>query len=287
MGLTSVVTIAFLTACSFAVAMTWNPMLMRFLRAHRMGKQIRDGKSAPIMSALHQKKAGTPSMGGLLVWMTTLGLALLFWILSEATPFAFFKQINFLTRKETFLPLGALAASALVGLVDDLFNVRKIGPNGGGLRMRHRLALYTLIAAIGAWWFYVKLEWDTIHVPFVGNFSIGWWYIPIFIFIIVATAFSVNETDGLDGLAGGTLLTSFGAYGAIAFVQGRYDLAALCSVIVGALLAFLWYNIFPARYFMGDTGVMALGVTLGIVAMLTNNVLLLPIIGFLFVLVSG
>jgi phospho-N-acetylmuramoyl-pentapeptide-transferase len=121
----------------------------------------------------------------------------------------------------------------------------------------------------------------------LGNFNIGWWYIPLFIFVIVATSFSVNETDGLDGLAGGTLLFSFTAYAAIAYIQGKTDLAAFCVVIVGALLSFLWFNINPARFFMGDTGAMSLGVTLGVVAMLTNTVIILPIIGFIFVLESA
>jgi phospho-N-acetylmuramoyl-pentapeptide-transferase len=206
--------------------------------------------------------------------------------LSEWTNIEIFKKLNFLTRSQTLLPLGALVASAFVGLVDDYFNVKRIGPNGGGLRMRHRLIIYTLIATVGAWWFYFKLDWDLIHVPFLGNFEIGPWYIPIFIFLIVATSFSVNESDGLDGLAGGLLLASFAAFGAIAFLQGKFDLAAFCGVVAGSLLAFLWFNIYPARFFMGDTGAMSLGVTLGIVAMLTNSVILLPIIGFLFMVES-
>lgn len=152
--------------------------------------------------------------------------------------------------------------------------------------MRHRFLIYTVIAIIGAYWFYYKLDWTTIHVPFVGNFDIGIWYIPLFIFVIVSTAFSVNEIDGLDGLAGGTLLTSFAAFGVIAFVQGNYNLATFLAVIIGTLLAFLWFNIHPARFFMGDTGSMSLGVTLGIIVMLTNSVFFLPIIGFLFVLES-
>ncbi|MEK7103597.1 MAG: phospho-N-acetylmuramoyl-pentapeptide-transferase, partial [Patescibacteria group bacterium] len=164
--------------------------------------------------------------------------------------------------------------------------VKKIGPIGGGLRMRHRMFLYTAIAVIGAWWFYYKLQWDTLHIPFFGDVTMGLWYIPFFIFVIVATAFSVNEIDGLDGLSGGTLLSAFAAFGSIAFIQGRFDLATLCAVIIGALLAFLWFNIYPAKFFMGDTGSMSLGVTLGIVALLTNSALLLPIIGFLFVIES-
>ncbi|MBI4262096.1 phospho-N-acetylmuramoyl-pentapeptide-transferase [Candidatus Uhrbacteria bacterium] len=268
----------FLFTIAFVSTMAWTPLLTRFLYQHRLGKHIRDAGEAPIMAGLHAAKAGTPTMGGVLVWGTTLVLTLLVAFLAP--------QFSFLSRKETLLPLGVLIASAFVGLVDDLFNVWRMGSHGGGLRMRHRLLLYSLIAAVGAWWFYVKLEWDFLHIPFVGDVTVGAWYIPIFIFIIVATSFSVNEIDGLDGLAGGTLLTAYGAFGAIAFVQGRYDLAALISVIIGALLAFLWFNIKPARFFMGDTGSMSLGVTLGVIAMLTNAALLLPIIGILFVVES-
>ncbi len=274
--------ILILTTVSFLVALAWTPLLTKFLYHFELGKRIRDSVSAPIMSSLHLAKAGTPTMGGLLVWVTTLVLALLFYYLDKLNVV----HLNFLSRSETWLPLGALVASALVGLVDDWFNVRGWGPKGGGLKMRHRLLIYTAIAAVGAWWFYGKLGWDFLHVPFMGNIFIGWWYVPLFILTIVATSFSVNEIDGLDGLSGGTLLSAFATFGAIAFIQGKYDLATFCGVIAGSLLAFLWFNIHPARFFMGDTGAMSLGVTLGIVAMLTNSVLLLPLIGFLFVLES-
>jgi len=161
--------------------------------------------------------------------------------------------------------------------------VRKIGPKGGGLSVLYRLGLYTFVSLIGGLWFYFKLDWDVFHVPFVGNFEIGLWYIPLFVFILVATAFSVNEADGLDGLAGGALATTFAALGAICFAQGKFELAALCGVIMGALVAFLWFNINPARFFMGDTGAMSLGITVGVIAMLTNTALFLLIIGFIFV----
>lgn len=270
---------------SFVCAVLWTPFLTHFLYKYKLGKQIRDSKSAPIFSKLHAHKAGTPTMGGVLVWLTTAVIMLVVALLATIWP-AQFGDWNFLSRSQTFLPLGMLLASAIVGLVDDYWNVKKIGPKGGGLRMRHRLLTYTAIAAVGAWWFYVKLGRHAVHVPFLGMYEIGLWYIVFFIFVIVATAFSVNETDGLDGLSGGTLLAAFGTYAVIAFEQGRYDMATFCAVIVGALLAFLWFNIHPARFFMGDTGAMSLGVTLGIVAMLTNTELLLPVIGFLFVVES-
>ncbi|MBU4142413.1 phospho-N-acetylmuramoyl-pentapeptide-transferase [Patescibacteria group bacterium] len=275
-----------LAALAFAVAFALTPLWVHFLIKYRLGKQIR-AEGAPVFNQMHQKKAGTPTMGGLLIWLTVLILALLFWVLTKFGVDNFIGKLNFLNRSQTLLPLGALVASALVGLADDLLGIFHVGPKGGGLKMRHRLLIYTAIASFGAWWFFVKLDWSVVHIPFIGNFDIGWWYIPIFIFILVATAFSVNETDGLDGLAGGTLMTAFGAYGVIAYAQGHYDLAAFCGVILGALLAFLWFNINPAKFFMGDTGAMSLGITLGIIAMLTNQFLLLPLICFIMVAESA
>lgn len=287
MSLFPVVKIFILTAASFLIAISWTPFLLRLLHKYKLGKQIRDAADAPIFASLHGKKAGTPTMGGLLVWVTAVAMALFLFYGEVLVGGGFFTSFTFFSREQTVLPLGVLVASAIVGLIDDYYNVRRIGPKGGGLRMRHRLLLYTTIAAIGAIWFYFKLDWDVLRVPFVGAFAIGPWYLLAFIFIVVATSFSVNETDGLDGLVAGPLLACFAAYGGIAFLQGKTDLAAFCGVIVGALLAFLWFNVHPAKFFMGDTGAMSLGVTLAVVAMLTNEALLLPIIGFVFVLESA
>jgi len=281
-----IIRILILTTISFVIAFIWTPILIKYLHKWKMGKSIRSSERAPVFSKLHSKKSGTPTMGGLVIWVTVLVIALFFAFFKAVAPESYLGHLNFLSRPETLLPLGALVATAMIGLVDDYFNVKGIGPHGGGLRVRHRLMIYTFIAFVGAWWFQFKLNWDLLHVPFIGDFNIGLWYIPVFLFVIVATSFSVNETDGLDGLAGGTLITAFGAYAVIAFSMGRYDLAAFCGVIVGAMLAFLWFNIHPARFFMGDTGAMSLGVTLGIIAILTNAVLFLPLIGLIFVLES-
>ncbi|NCN25201.1 phospho-N-acetylmuramoyl-pentapeptide-transferase [Candidatus Falkowbacteria bacterium CG10_big_fil_rev_8_21_14_0_10_37_14] len=274
-----------LSTLAFIFTIAWTPVWTKILYKYRLGKQIRNSGETPIFSALHAAKKGTPTMGGVLIWVTVLLFAIFFYVLSMWWPAL--KSFNFLSRAETWLPLGALVASALVGLFDDWLDVRGKGlKGGGGLNIKHRLMIYTAIAAIGAWWFYIKLDRQDFGIPFLGNFNLGWWYIPVFIFVIVATSFSVNETDGLDGLAGGVLLTSFSSYSVIAFMIGQYNLAAFCAVVVGALLAFLWFNINPARFYMGDTGAMSLGVTLGVIAMLTDTALILPIIGLVFVIES-
>lgn len=264
-----------ISTLAFLFAIAWTPLLTHVLYKYRLGKSIRSAVKAPMFAELHKKKAGVPTMGGLLMWGTVVAMAL---------GLTFVPELNFLSRGETWLPLAALVVAGVIGAVDDLCNIYRIGPHGGGIGVRERLLLYTAVAAGGAWWFYTKLGFDMLQVPLYGDVLIGWWYVPMFMFVIVGTSFAVNQTDGLDGLAGGTLASAFGAYAVIALLQGRADLAALCGAIVGTLLAFLWFNIYPARFIMGDTGAMSLGVTLGIVAMLTNTALLLPIIGIVFVI---
>jgi len=283
-----IIKILLLSTLAFIFAMAWTPLLTHYLYKYKLGKQIRNNGRTPIFTKLHAHKSGTPTMGGIIVWVTVLIFSLLFFYLAKFLPGEFFKNLNFLSRSQTLLPLCVLVATALVGLFDDWLDVKKKGIlGGGGLKVYHRLLIYTAIAIVGAWWFYFKLDWDVFHVPFLGDWQLGWPYILIFIFIIVASAFSVNETDGLDGLAGGTLLIAFSAFCVIAFANGKYDLATFCGVIVGALLAFLWFNISPARFYLGDTGAMSLGITLGIIAMLTNYALILPFIGLIFVVESG
>ncbi len=264
--------IFWLTSLAFIIAVIWTPLFTDFLYRNRLGKRIRktgyDEKTAPIFYRLHKGKENTPTMGGLLIWVTVAVITLLF---------------N-LSRAGTWLPLFALVATGAIGAIDDLANIKGRGPNNGGLRFRYKLLIYLTIAIVGAGWFYFKLGWDMFHLPGVGDYSLGLWYIPLFMVVITFFAFAVNETDGLDGLAGGTLVIAYAAYAVIAFVLGKFALAAFCGTVVGALLAFLWFNIYPARFFMGDTGSMALGMTLGVIAFLTNTVAVLPIIGFVFVI---
>lgn len=278
-----IVKILLLSALSFVFAIAWTPLLTHFLYKFKLGKNIRQDKTTPLFTKMHLHKAGTPTMGGILVWGTTLIFCVVFYFLPEILPHSMLENINFLSRSQTLLPLGCLVASALIGLADDYLDVRKMGYKNRGIKFSTKFAIYTLIALVGSFWFYFKLDWDVVHLPFLGNFNIGWYFILLFIFVVVGTAFAVNQTDGLDGLAGGTLMTSFLGYGVIAFMSGKYDLATLCGVISGALLAFLWFNINPARFFMGDTGAISLGVTLALVAIYTNTIFILPIIGLVFV----
>jgi len=281
---TPVVTLFVLLLFASGLAALVTPALTNFLYRHKLGKQIRDAHETPIFSALHARKSGTPTMGGVLIWGSVIVLVIVFGLMSRVATRGLWHDLSFWSRSETYLPIALMLLAAGVGLVDDIFNIRQRGAHGGGLRVRHRLLFFTVIALLGALWFYFKLDWTTLHIPFVGNLDIGAWYIPIFIFVIVATGFSVDIADGLDGLAGGLALAAFVAFGAIAIIQGKFELASFIAVIVGSLITFLWFNVPPARFFMGDTGAMSMGVTLGVLAMLTNTVFILPLIALPFLI---
>jgi len=272
----NVVRIFLVATLAFFINLTITYFWTKVLYKHfRPGKEI-EKEGAPIFNALHKKKEGTPTMGGLPIWVTVSVITIVFWVFSNSFG-GIWSGLNFLSRSQTLLPLGFLILAGLVGMADDMLGIFK----RGGLSLKKRLLLYMALAVLGAWWFYFKLERDVINVPFLGDFSVGWLYLIYFVFIVVATAFSMNETDGLDGLSGGVYLTIFGAMTVIAFDQGRLDLAVFLTAIMGALVGFLWFNIYPARFFMGDTGVMSLGFTLGVVALLTNTALLLPLIAII------
>jgi phospho-N-acetylmuramoyl-pentapeptide-transferase len=275
-----------LSMLSFAVAFAAAPAFTKLLIRFKAGKQIRKSGSTPIFSELHGGKEGTPTMGGLMVWGTVIVIAITLFILRWLFD-GMFGYLDFIDRGETYLPLASMVIAGILGLLDDALGIMRIGPQGGGLRVSQKLILYFLVALLGALWFYYRLGWDTISIPFTGTLFIGWWYIPLFIFIIVATTHSANITDGLDGLAGGVLLFGFIALTVVAFVLGRFHLATFGGVVIGALLAFLWFNIYPARFFMGDTGAMSLGITMGVIAMLTNTTLFLPLFVPILVIESG
>ncbi|MDO8436520.1 MAG: hypothetical protein Q7S82_04075 [bacterium] len=289
----AVIKIFSLGIISFIVAFLLTPILTGFLYKHKLWrKEVRtkslDGKELPIFQKFHSEgETHVPRMGGLLIWITPLILIFLFFGISKITDIWWIDKLNFLSREQTWLPLFALVSAALLGLADDFLQVFGKGKYiGGGLSLKKRLLIVALIGLIGALWFYFKLDWHSIHIPGWGNLEIDGWYIPLFIIVMLAV-YSGGVIDGLDGLAGGSFASIFGAYAGIALFFGQIDIAAFSAVILGALLAFLWFNIPPAKFYMGETGIMGLCASLTVIAFLTNSVLVLPIIAFLLVIESG
>jgi phospho-N-acetylmuramoyl-pentapeptide-transferase len=286
----NVIKIFSLAAVAAAAAFFWCPLLTNFLYKHKLWKKSArqkaiSGEDATVFNNLHkEKETSTPRMGGLLIWITVVFIIFLFYALSLIFPDTWLVQFNFLSRSQTWLPLFTLVVASVVGLIDDILVVRGWGKYiGGGISFKKRLFIVILIGLIGSIWFYQKLGWDTVYIPFLGDTSIGLWYIPLFIIITVA-CWSGGIIDGLDGLAGGTFASIFGALAIIAFSLGKFDLAAFCAVITGTLFAFLWFNVPPARFYMGETGILGLTTVLSVTAFLTDSVYVLPIIAGLLVI---
>jgi len=231
------------------------------------------GRRAVMLQKLHAAKheRHIPTMAGLII---LIGVGVVTFSLN-------------LSREQTWLPLAAMVGAGLVGLLDDIINLKSNGRGIAGLRSKIKMLLISGVALVGGWWFFAKNGIDSFYLPGVGSIDIGWLIIPLFVIVVVATANAVNISDGLDGLAGGLTATAFATYALIAMLQQRYGVAAFCFTIVGALLAYVWFNIYPARFFMGDIGSFALGTALGVVAMITDTLILLPVIGFVFVLDTG
>lgn len=283
------------SAIAFFIGICLAPFLSDFLYRHRLWKKQSvtksvDGQPATMSAALHQDEIKkTPRMGGILVWGSVLVTTLAFLIASLLWPDTIFAKLNFLSREQTWLPFFTLIVASLIGLVDDILVTSgghgKGSYVGGGLSLGWRIGLVLLIGLVGSLWFYFKLETNSIHIPFVGSVFIGLWFIPLFMLVMLGV-FSSGVIDGLDGLSGGVMATIFAAYAGIAFFQNQIDIAAFCSVITGATLAFLWFNIPPARFYMSETGMLGLTTTLAVIAFLTDSVLTLPIIALPLVATS-
>ncbi|AKM84299.1 TPA: hypothetical protein DCZ46_03060 [Candidatus Campbellbacteria bacterium] len=283
-------TVAFFTG----IALT--PFLTHFLYKNKMWKKkagkeagLGDKSGTPIFNELHKEKdTGTPRMGGVIIWASSLITIFLFWLASFLFPNELTTKLDFMSRSQTWLPLFTLVTASLLGLVDDLALVLNKGKYiAGGLPLKLRIILVLLIGAIGGWWFYSKLGVSSINIPLDGVLELGILFIPFFMMVMLSL-FASGVIDGIDGLSGGVMATIFSAYAGIAFFQGQIDLAAFCAMIVGGILAFLWFNIPPARFYMSETGILGLTTTLTVVAFLTGHVLVLPIIAFpLFATVLG
>lgn len=266
-----------LSVAAFLIAMVLTPVYTTLAYKFRWWKHMREnsmtGEKLKVFTKLHAAKhlRNIPTMAGII----------------GVTAIAAVTLTTNLDRAQTWLPLASLIGGGLVGLVDDIINVRGKGKGVAGLRSGVKFTTIALLGLALGWFFFTKLGYDSIHIPFAGDWIVGWWIVPIFAFIVVATGNAVNISDGLDGLAGGLLSVSFTIFGVIALLQGHTMLAGFCFTVVGSLLAYLWFNIYPARFFMGDVGSFAWGTTLGVVAMLTNTLFLLPIIGIMFVIEAG
>jgi len=275
--LTQELTFTFLLSlAAFLLAMFLTPVYTFVAYRYKFWKKQRTnsttGEALTVFNKLHANKftRNIPTMAGL-IFVTAITLVTLF---------------N-LDRGQTWLPLAALIGGALVGLLDDIINLRGTGQGIAGMRSNLKFAMISFIGLALGWYFFAKLGVDVVHIPFLGDLALGWLIVPIFAFVVVAAGNAVNISDGLDGLAGGLVSISYGAFGVIALLQGQFILAGFCFTVVGALLSYLWFNIYPARFFMGDVGSFALGTSLGVVAMLTNSLFLLPVIGLVFVIEAG
>ena len=269
--------VLFLSILAFIFSMMLTPVYTYIAYRFKFWKKQREtdtsGKKITVFVKLHKNKfkRNIPTMAGLIgvIAITIVTVTL-----------------NF-DKGQTMLPLLGLIGGAIVGLVDDFINIRGDGHGVAGIRSSVKFMLISGIGLVLGWYFFEKLGYNTINIPFFGRLDVGWSMILIFAFSVVATGNAVNISDGLDGLAGGLLALSFGAFGIIALLQSHFMMSGFCFTVVGALLSYLWFNIYPARFFMGDVGSFAFGVSLGVIAMLTDALFLLPIIGLIFVVEAG
>lgn len=269
--------ISVLSVIAFVIAMLLTPVYTYFAYRYKFWKRQRTtsttGEQLEVFTKLHAQKfkRNIPTMAGVIgvaaIAIVTLALNL--------------------DRGQTWLPLAALVGGGFVGLIDDIINIRGKQLGVAGLRSSLKFIMIVGISVALGWFFFYKLGFGSVHIPFIGDWYLGWLIIPLFAFAVTATSNAVNISDGLDGLAGGLLVTAYGAFGAIAVLQNQPFLAGFCFTVIGALLSYLWFNIHPARFFMGDIGSFAFGTSLGVVAMLTDTLFLLPIIGLLFVVEAG
>ncbi len=265
-----------LAFAGFAFSMLLTPIFTDLAYKHEWWKKARtdawSGGAATVYAKLHAAKhhRNVPNMAGL-IFITAIVIVT---ILAN------------LDRGQTWLPLAGMLGAGSIGLIDDVMNIRGTSKIAG-MKASIKFGLYSLVAIIGGIWFYYKLNVHTISLPGMHHLEVGILIIPLFWLVVVATANSVNITDGLDGLAGGLLTSSFTAYAMICAIEGKYALATFCLTVVGALLSYTWFNIFPARFFMGDVGAFALGTALGVIAMQTDTIYVLPVIGAVYIMETG
>jgi phospho-N-acetylmuramoyl-pentapeptide-transferase len=279
---------------AFWIGIAGAPLLTHYLYAWKVwkkkgGKRALDGSAAVEFGKLHTEdtEMKTPRMGGIVIWGSVVVTAALFWVIGYFLPQNSAAKLDFVSRSQTWIPLVTLIVGALVGFLNDVLDV--VDTSGEkGIPISVRLAVVTLLSLFVGSWFYTKLGIVMVGIPFFHSLYLGWMIVPLFI-LTSLFLYASGVIDGIDGLSGGVFSSIFGAYAFIAFYNGQTNLAAFCATLVGALLAFLWFNIPPARFWMTETGSMALTLTIASVAFLTdlkgvgNGVAVLPIIAFILV----
>lgn len=276
---------------TFLIGILITPFFTRYFYKYKMWKKSprTEADTSDTFNNIHNTdlEVSTPRIGGVIIWISvSLGVMLIF-LISKVFPTEFAQELDFFSRSQTLVPLGAFLLAALIGLLDDLLQIFGWGSYAKDALVYRKIKIVfvTLIGLALASWFYFKLDFASIHVPFGGEWVIGLWFIPFFVLVMLGT-FSSSVIDGIDGLAGGVLSTCFVAFSIIAFLGHQFDISALSGAIGGGILAFLWFNVPPARFYMGETGMLSLTVVLAVIAFLTNSVLLLPIIALPLVATS-
>ncbi len=279
---------------AFVVGIAVTPFFTRYFYIFKLWKRVsRQDNDDPMSDAFkkvhnedNEKK--TPRVGGIIIWTSTVIIVLGMYIFSKWVQDPIWQRLDFLSRGQTLLPLAALLVGSFFGLFEDLLEIftDRFRYFKQGLPKGYLIGSVTVIGLLASFWFYFKLGMDFIHVPFVGNWHLGWMFIPLFVVVVLGT-FSSRVIDGIDGLAGGIMAIAFASFGVIAYVKDFIDIAALCFVITGGILAFLWFNIPPARFYMGETGMLGLTLALAVIAFMTNSVFVLPIIGILLVITAA
>ena len=255
---------ALISGCAaFVLALALGHPILNYLRRSNVGKSISEYQPAS-----HQVKEGTPTFGGFMIWVPTFVITAV--------------AVDWWNHQSILLPLSMIGITGAAGFVDDLGTLQH--RSGTGLSWRFKVGFVSVLAVVAAWVLYSQVEVQSVNAPWLGGTELGLFYIPIAALVIVATTTAVAITDGLDALAGGTSLIAFVAFGVIAFLQGQTFVATFAFIIAGSNLGYLWFNAHPAMVIMGDTGALALGSSLAIVALMTGQWLLLPIIGIVFVL---
>lgn len=274
---------------AFVIGILFAPLLTHYLYKYRVWKKVKgkmalDGSVAVEFEKLrNDTETTTPRMGGILVWVSVLFVTVGTWALARFLPSPLTEKLDFLSRSQTWIPLFTLLAGALMGFVNDVLDIQPSGERG--VRLRTRLLFVTLVSFFIGWWFYAKLGVTAIGIPADGTLELGVFIIPLFILITLGL-YAGGVIDGIDGLAGGVLSSAFMAYAGIAYLQNQLNVAAFSATVTGALLAFLWFNIPPARFWMTETGTMGLTMTLAVIAFMTDTlgngygVAALPIIAF-------